>query len=156
MLAHLSPLKLEIVTSYLNIFRSVGVVIETPHSIAQLRLGCSLRLDCCALFVRGSVSSSAMPITAFALHARGAVLAHVALHRGCHAQEPAAFELAEDDDRECPGLTQIDQDRLAAAREFPAAAVKQARKFASARGAASHAVHVGVSRTTHQYHLVHT
>ena len=141
---------------FYHIFRSAGVVIETPHSIAQLRLGCSLRLDCSALFVRGSVSSSAMPITAVALHARGAVLAHVALHRGCHAQEPAAFELAEDDDGQGPGLTKIDQDRLAAAREFPAAAVKQARKFASARGAASHAVHVGVSRTTHKYHAVHT
>ena len=51
------------------------------------------------------------PITAVALHAKGAVLAHFALHRGCQAQEPAAFELAEDDDGEGPGLTKTDQDR---------------------------------------------
>ena len=61
--------------------------------------------------MRGSVSSSAMPITAVALRARGDVLAHVALYRGCHAQERAAFELAEDNDGEGPGLTKIDQDR---------------------------------------------
>ena len=52
-----------------------------------------------------------MPITAVPLHARGAVLAHVALHRGCHVQEPAGFELAEDGDGKGPGLTQTDQDK---------------------------------------------
>ena len=97
---------------FYHIFRSAGVVIETPHSIAQLRLGCSLRLDCCALFVRGSVSSSAMPIIAVALHARGAVLAHVALIVGVtrrHAQDLSSQKTTMEKALVLHKLTRIDK-----------------------------------------------
>ena len=52
-----------------------------------------------------------MPLIADALHAMGAVLAHIALHCGCHTQEPAAVDPAEDVDGKGSGLTQTDQDR---------------------------------------------
>ena len=90
------------------------VLVLSLKPLTQLP-SCDLAVLCVYIaalsFVRASVSSSAMPIIAVALHARGAVLAHVALHRGCHAQEPAAIELVEDDDGESSGLTQTDQDR---------------------------------------------